>query len=379
MGLSFYTGDRILRFTHCEVIMSESVLVTGGTGFAGKHLVDRLILMKKSVRVFDFRPLSGADYNWADKVEFVQGDIRDKSAVEAACQGVDYVYHMAAIPSISRKEVQKYIDINVGGTKNVLESAKAAGARGALHISSSTVYGIPEKIPLTEEDVSMQIGSYGNTKKDAEDICLNISDSSFHINIIRPRVIMGAGRIGIFGLLFSSILNGKSVFMIGSGNNKFQFTDIGDFVDSCILASEYQGSEVFNIGSNVSSTVKQDLQKLIEGAHSSSKLIGMPAGFVRFILKFADKFGMSPLMNEQYSIADKDFVLSTGKAKELLGWVPNKTNYETLLTAYHWYKDNVGRQNNQYKTIFGVFGKFTHSQQGAFQKSSNKDIDNVSP
>ncbi len=346
--------------------MSKKVLVTGATGFVGKYMVDKLLSSGHDVRAVDFRPLADNDPMWKD-VEFMQVDIRDRSSVAEACKGMEVVYHLAAIPSIARAKESDYMSINVDGTRNVLEEAKKAGAGCAVHVSSSTVYGVPCRFPLKEDDELRGVGFYGKSKIAAEKVCFEISSDDFPVSIIRPRVVMGPGRIGIFGLLFRRVLESKPVYILGSGNNRFQFTDVRDMVDAVVRAASHQG--VFNVGSGKMTTVREDLVKLIEHAGSKSKIISLPAGMARAALKLASVLGISPLMDEQFKIADKDFWLDTSRAERELGWKATKSNAETLIDAYDWFVEHGELGKKQFKFIFGVFGKFTHSQQGGFQKS----------
>ena len=346
-------------------------LVTGGTGFLGKHLIDRLVANSNTVRIFDSRPLKEGIEQWKNEVEFIQGDIRNQSAVAEAVKGMDGVFHLAAIPSIAQANRNTYNEINVDGTRNVLKTAKAFGVKKALYVSSSTVYGIPSNYPLIEEDNLNPIGHYGSSKIDAECIAIELTNSNFHVNIIRPRVIMGPGRIGIFGILFSRIIENKRIYLVGNGENYFQFTNVGDMVDACIRAIDYNGSEIFNIGAEKMGTVKEDLTKLIIHANSSSVLTPLPAKLVQFAMRVTGLLGIAPLENEQFLIADKNFKLNTKKAQNLLNWIPKKSNFETILEAFEWYYKNINTIKNQYKSIMGILGRFRHSQQGGFQSSSS--------
>ena len=187
---------------------------------------------------------------------------------------------------------------------------------------------------------------------------------------------MGAGRIGIFGLLFEFILKNRTVFLIGNGANKFQFTDVGDMTDACVKAMAYNGiaSETFNIGAENMGTVKEDLLDLIRHAGSKSKLLSIPAGVARFALKTTAQMGIAPLMDEQFMIADKDFALDVSKAKSKLLWQPKSSNFDTLAAAFDWYALHRQQAAGQFKRFLGVFGKFQHSQQGAFQQSTQGQI-----
>lgn len=349
--------------------MSECVLVTGGTGFLGKHLVDSLVRRSYRVRALDFRPLAEPEPLWKGTVDVIEGDIRRPEVVEAACRGVKIVYHLAAIPSIARAERQTYWSINAEGTRQVLSAAKAAGARQAIHVSSSTVYGIPRRFPLCEEEPLAPIGKYGRSKLAAEEIARQCSSPSFPVSIVRPRVIMGAGRMGIFGLLFQSLLDHRSVYMIGRGDNRFQFTDVEDMNDALLRLAGKPWAEVFNIGAEEIGTVREDLQGLIAHAGSRSRLVPLPAAPARWALQLLGQLGLAPLMNEQFLIADRDFKLDTAKAQRLLGWRPSKTNLQTLIAAFDWYRDHRQTGAGQYRRWLGVLGRFRHSQQGGFQRS----------
>ena len=201
-----------------------------------------------------------------------------------------------------------------------------------------------------------------------------LSSPDFTVNIIRPRVIMGRGRIGIFGILFKRILNNKRIYLIGGGENYFQFTDVNDMTDACILAINNNNSEIFNIGAEEMGTVYEDITNLVSYASSTSVITPLPAPVVQVVLKFTGLFGIAPLMNEQFLIADKNFKLDIKKAERLLCWKPKKSNLETMIDAFEWYRENLADVQGQYKSIFGVLGKFQHSQQGAFQSSSNKKV-----
>lgn len=343
----------------------KKVIVTGGTGFLGKHLVDTLASKGYSVASYDFRP----PVEKQDGAEFILGDIRNYNSVLKAVEGCDIVFHLAAIPSIARAQYKAYYDINVLGTENVLKAARECGATNLVHVSSSTVYGIPKRCPLTENDTVENVGYYGRSKIDAESLCYRYSSKELNISIIRPRVIMGAGRIGIFSILFDAIISNKTVFLIGRGNNIFQFTGIKDMVGAIMLASEYNKTGCFNIGSKDKTVVRDVINGLIGYAGSTSKIVPVPPFIVRGALKAASYLHISPLINEQYMIADKNFMLDTSMAAKELGWSPVQTNLECLIEAFDWYKKNGRHIKKQFSNILGIFGRFKHSQQGAFQDS----------
>jgi len=341
----------------------KKVLVTGGTGFLGSYIVDTLIGKGAHLRVMDSRrPVS-----MTANIEFREGDIKNSEPLFDLCKGMDYIFHLAAIPSIARGRAQDYYSINVEGTQNLLKAARNNNAKKVVYVSSSTVYGIPACFPLKEDSLLKPIGKYGRSKLAAEDVCREFMDRGMDITIIRPRVIMGPGRIGIFTILFNQVAKGASVYILGRGDNIFQFTHVQDMADACLRAAENKGSDLFNIGSDNTQPVKEELSSLIKYANSSSRIICIPSGPARFLLKGLNILGVSPLVDEQFMIADKDFKLDTTYARQKLGWLPRYSNLDSLLQAYDWYIVNKNKMPGQYQSIFSIFGKFKHTQLGGFQ------------
>lgn len=341
-------------------------MVTGGTGFLGKHLVDELIRRGALVSVIDFRkPIFNIK-----GFSFQEADIRDKEKVDAACREKEAVFHLAALPSIARAKVDIYHEVNVEGTRNVLESSLRSGVKKVIHVSSSTVYGVPGDFPLKETSPLHPIGKYGKSKLAAEEFCREYLRKGLNVSIIRPRVIMGPGRIGIFSILFERIMRNQAVYTIGKGNNVFQFTHVADMSSACIKAAEDQRPDLFNVGSDETLTVKEELSLLIKHAGSSSRIISVPVRFARFSLKGLSFLGISPLVDEQFTIADRDFKLDTAYARERLGWVSRHSNLQSLIEAFDWYVANAsGKKGRQYRSIFGVLGRFRHAHMGGFQGS----------
>ncbi len=345
-----------------------TILVTGGTGFLGTYLVDRLACEGHVVRVLDqYLPSHNGKEKGNRSVEFLAGDIRDEALVRQACEGVETVFHLAALPSIARGNAALYESINVGGTRNVLERAKACGARKTVYVSSSTVYGVPAHFPCREENSLQPIGPYGRSKVKAETLCMSFADRGFSVSIIRPRVIIGAGRIGIFSILFDRIRSNQTVYILGNGKNIFQLTHVSDMVEGCVLASRVPSSDIFNIGSTILYPIREELEGLIRHARSRSRIASIPPRLGRTLLRAALRLGVSPLVEEQFTIADRNFRLDTTKAERLLGWIPRKSNVEALIESFDWYVGHPEEIGQQYRGLFNLFGRFNHHRLGAFQ------------
>jgi nucleoside-diphosphate-sugar epimerase len=335
------------------------VLVTGGTGFLGTYLWKELEARGARVRLFDYRAstLSGEG-----RPETLEGDVRDALAVARAVEGMDGVFHCAALPSIARGTTATYEAINLGGTRHVLEAARRAGARKVVYVSSSTVYGVPGKCPIEEDAPLAPQGGYSRTKLAAEEVCREATKSGLPVTIVRPRVILGPGRLGIFSLLFARVARGKRLFTIGPGTNRFQFTHVRDVVSACVLGYEHEEAMTVNAGSDGVLTVRSELEGLVAHARSSSRVTALPAGPCRLALRALGILGVAPLVHEQFSIADRDFILDTTRARERLGWKSTASNLQCLTEGYDWFvAHEAGRASDS------LIASNPSDRQGGFQ------------
>lgn len=322
-------------------------LVTGGSGFFGIHLVQKLLHSGEEVRVFD---IAKPEIDSMEKpIQFIQGDVCDYSAIYEACHGVDVVYHSAVVLSIA-KAGRRYREVNVDGTHNVLEACLKRGVPKVVHISSTAVYGLPSTLPIDESRELHPITDYGRSKAEAERLCRKYQqDFGLCISIIRPRTIVDQGRLGIFQILFDWLKDGKKIYILGSGNNRFQFVSASDLAQACLLAAKAPGDD-FNIGAEKFSTLRQDLEALLALAGTGSKIVSVNAPLVRPILWLLDKLRLSPLAKWHYSMYDKDLFFDISKAKRLLGWAPKDGNVDILVQTYEWYLQH-------YKELESQFGK----------------------
>ena len=184
--------------------MSGLCLVTGGSGYFGSLLVQRLRAQNRRVRIFDVNDANDRP----EDVEFCQGDIRDVEAVQLACQDVSVAFHCVAMVPLA-KDKQAFWAVNRDGTHLMLEACLKAGVQKMVYVSSSAVYGAPDTNPVNEDSVPVPQEDYGRAKLAAEKLCFDYSQDGFSVGIIRPRTIMGHGRLGIMQVLFEWIRQGK--------------------------------------------------------------------------------------------------------------------------------------------------------------------------
>jgi nucleoside-diphosphate-sugar epimerase len=311
----------------------RSWLVTGGSGFLGQAVVRRLLKEGAQVRVLDTAPMPA---EWAGKVEFAQGDVRDKAAVGQAVAGVEAVCHAAAALPIHRSR-RLIHEVNVDGTRNVLDAAVAGGVKAVVYISSTAVYGLHKEHPITEENRLIPVGPYGESKVEAEAVCESYRDR-LHVAVLRPKTFLGQGRLGVFEILFDWIHDGKRIPMIGKGHNQYQLLDVEDLVDAILLSAAHpKGNDTFNVAAAEFGTLREDLAPLFEAAGHPPRYLPTPRRTTIAALWTLDKLRLSPLTKWHYGTMSSDSYVEIGKAREVLGWEPKRSNQDTLLAAYTWY------------------------------------------
>jgi len=313
--------------------------ISGGAGFLGLHLARRLLADGHQVRTLDVVPLD--DPELEESVEEVRGDVRDRDRVDQLVADADVVVHAAAALPIqaSRASIRS---VNVTGTEHVLQAARAAGAKRVVFISSTAVYGVPEKHPIEEDDPLVGVGWYGESKIDAEALC---RVAAIETTIIRPKTFIGPERLGVFEILFDWIREGRRIYTLGQGHNRYQLLAVEDLVDAIVRAAAAQEAarETFNVGATEFGTVRSDLQALIDHAGSPSRLRPVPVKPAEVALRGLELLRVSPLAEWHYKTAHRDSFVDVSKAQRLLGWQPRLSNRDALIETYDWYLANRER------------------------------------
>jgi nucleoside-diphosphate-sugar epimerase len=313
--------------------------ISGGAGFLGLHLSRRLLDDGHDVRTLDVVPLDDAELERT--VEEVRGDVRNRESVRRLVDGADVVVHAAAALPIqaSRDSIRS---VNVGGTENVLRAGDDAGVRRVVFISSTAVYGVPEKHPIEEDDPLVGVGWYGESKIDAEGLC---RVAAVETTIVRPKTFIGPERLGVFEILFDWIREGRRIYTLGKGDNRYQLLAVEDLVDAIVRAGDEPKAarETFNVGATEFGTVRSDLQALIDHAGSSSRLQPIPVKPAELALRGLELLRVSPLAEWHYKTAHKDSFVDVTRAQRLLGWQPRLSNRDALIETYDWYLANRGR------------------------------------
>jgi UDP-glucose 4-epimerase len=239
-------------------------LVTGGAGFIGSHLADRLLALGRSVRVVDNmasgNPRNLAQHKGNAKLDLGVGDVADADTMAAAMQGVERVFHLAAladiVPSIQNPE--GYFRSNVVGTFTTLQAARAAGVKRFVYVASSSCYGIPDSYPTPETAEIRPQYPYALTKWLGECQVMHWAQvyglpalSVRFFNIYGPRARTSGTYGAVFGVFLAQLLAGKPLTIVGDGEQTRDFTYVSDAVDALVCAAESDKVQLcLNVGSD---------------------------------------------------------------------------------------------------------------------------------
>lgn len=312
-----------------------SALVTGGSGYFGSLLVARLRERGAAVRVLD---LVDTDDRPSD-VELVTGDIRDAGPVREACDGVDVVFHNVAQVPLSR-DVSLTRSVNITGTEVLLEVCEAAGVPKVVATSSSAVFGVPETNPVMPDTPPRPREAYGQAKLEAEHLCRAAATRGLDVSIIRPRTILGHGRLGIFAILFDWIADGVDVFVLGSGDNVYQFVHADDLADACIRAGDRPGPATYNIGAARFGTMREALESLCAHAGTGARVRSLPAALTAAAMQLSSLAKLTPFAAYHWLMYGRSMWFDTTDAQRDLGWSARWSNAEMLAQSYDWFLEH---------------------------------------
>ncbi len=305
-------------------------LVTGGSGYFGTVLVDRLLAAGHRVRVFDLNPPAGTG------PEFARGDVRDRDAVRAACDSVDVVLHNVAQVPLA-KDRALFQSVNVLGTANVLLAARVAGVAKVVSTSSSAIFGIPPSNPVTEETPPRPLEAYGRAKLEAEHLCRDAVGGGLDVTIVRPRTILGHGRLGIMAVLFELVAAGAPVFVLGNGSNRYQLVHADDLADACIAAAGVSGPGVFNIGTDRFGTMFETLDALCRHAGTGAVVRSLPVRPAAAAMRVSARLGATPFAPYHWLMYSESMWFDIEHARQQLGWEPKWSTDDMFSQSYDWF------------------------------------------
>ena len=297
-------------------MQAQRYLVTGGAGFIGSHIAVALAKAGHQVRVLDDFS-SGGEHNLADApsgIKIIRGDLRDAQAVRAAAAGVDVIFHEGAVASVPRSlvEPETTLDVNVKGTVNVLEAARAQGVRRVVIASSSAIYGDTPTLPLNESMSPRPMSPYAAHKLMGEQMCdvyrrlYGLETVALrYFNVFGPRQDPNSEYSAVIPRFVAKLRKGEQPIIFGDGEQTRDFVHISDVVQANLLAATVQQAVggVFNIGGGQRISLNAVL-------HTASEVLGKPA---------------HPEYREARAGDIRDSVADITRARDVLGFAPQVT------------------------------------------------------
>jgi nucleoside-diphosphate-sugar epimerase len=271
----------------------------------------------------------------------IEGDIRDEAAMKSlfAKHKFDAVFHIAAMLAHGKMNHDLLWTSNVDGTGVVARCARDAGVKKLVFTSTNCLWASNLGHPVREDDVPAPAEVYGESKLAGEKLLATLTDG-LDVVTIRCPTIIDEGRLGLLAILFEFIRDGKTVWVVGSGGNRYQFIHAGDLSDACVKALDYKGSATFHVGSDNVPTLRQCYEAVIREAGTKAKVRSLPKGPTLLAMRAAHVLKISPLGPYHYRMIAEDFTFDTTRIKAALGWRPTVTNSEMLAAAYRYYAEH---------------------------------------
>lgn len=317
------------------------ILLTGASGALGQNLA--AYLLNKGCQDLIFWDIVKAGFFRDLRQPFILGDILDDTLGDEIFKGVDLVVHCAsAAPSYKASLIHAIV---VDGTRKLLERSLRIGVKKFIYISSTAVYGIPDRSPVYETDSLQDFHDpYNRAKIAAESLCHEFRAKGMCVPILRPRTFLGPGRLGTFALLNDWAKDGRRFPLLGSGKNRYQFLDVDDLCQAiwlCIEKPAEVTNDTFNIGAKEFKSIREDYQAVLDVAGFGKKIVMIPALPALVALRLLEKFDVIPLYKRLYEKIVIDYYVSIEKAERILGYAPVYSNQDTMVRCYQWYLANL--------------------------------------
>ncbi len=313
----------------------STIVVTGGCGVLGVHLIRRLVADGHDVLSIDLEPWAGP----VDGFRHVRADVGDAAAMARLLGGARFVVHgAAALPSYPEQQIRA---VTVEGTRTVLDAAVRAGAERTVLMSSTASYGLPELVPTPEDYPRRPVDAYSRAKAEAEEIAEKVRADGHCVPVLRPKTFLGPGRLGLFAMLFEWADEGRHFPVLGRGDVRTQMLDVADLVDAVVASLTLPADRVnenFNIAATEYGTLREDFQAVLDAAGHGRRVIGLPVRPAVAVLEALDRAGWSPVYRRLIHKLLADSAASTTLAQERLGFRPRYSNRDTILRTYEWWR-----------------------------------------
>jgi UDP-glucose 4-epimerase len=320
-------------------------IVTGGAGFIGSHLVDRLVKMGHKVIVLDNFSTgrkSNLSHHAEKNVKIVKVDISENRKLDKYFKGVHYVFHLAGIADIvpSIENPHKYFKYNVIGTENIIKATNNQKIKKFIYAASASCYGFPKKFPTKENEKIKPMYPYSFVKWQAEELVMHwakIFDfpaiSLRFFNAYGPRSRTTGAYGAVFGVFFAQKLANKPLTIVGNGNQTRDFIHVYDLVSAIIKAAQSKKiGEIYNVGSGKEVTVNK-IAKIIGGKKIHiPKRPGEPDRSLADVSKIKKDLNWKPKIKIEKGV--KELLSKIDYWKEAPVWTPKSIKKATRI----WFK-----------------------------------------
>jgi dihydroflavonol-4-reductase len=321
------------------------ILVTGGTGFVGSHLVDRFLEKGYDVRCF-IRKSSNLRWLKDPKLEFVSGSFFDEESLKKAVTDVDYIYHIAG--AVMAKTAQGYFNSNHIGTKNLIEACLKynKNIKRFVYVSSQTAAGPSyDGKPLTEDQDPHPITNYGRSKIAAEKEVLSHSDN-IPVTIVRPSAVYGPRDEAIF--IYFQTVNSGLVSLIGFHDKSVNLTHVDDIVRGIMLAGESEKSigQTYFLASEKIYSWKQITDAMKKACGRKTITVRIPHWVVYSVAAVSQFFGLFTKKGSVFNIEKardftrKNWTCDVSKAKKELGYKQEVSLDDGVKLTFEWCRKN---------------------------------------
>jgi NAD dependent epimerase/dehydratase len=330
-------------------LTNQKILVTGSDGFIGSHLVEALLDKGCQVRAFVFYN-SFNSWGWLDtfpkeklsKLDIFAGDIRDPNGVKKAVKGMDIIFHLAALIAIpfSYQSPDSYVDTNIKGTLNILQSARDTSCNRVMITSTSEVYGTAQYIPIDERHPLQGQSPYSATKIGADRIAESFYCSfDTPITIVRPFNTYGPRQSAraIIPTIITQLLSGSTEIKLGNIHPTRDFNFVRDIVKGFIAIAESQATigEEINIASGQEISIGQLAREIIEQINPAARIL-------------SENKRMRPEKSEVERLLG-----SNEKIRRLTGWQPEYTMQQGIQETIEWFRNKENLQHYKWN-IYNV-------------------------
>ena len=323
------------------------IIVTGGAGFIGSHLVDTLLKDNHNITVLDNLSTGRLENikHVSDKIKFINCDLSNRGSWEDLCDDCDVIFHLAALADVvpSVKNPTKYFDANVNGTFNILSFARAKNIKKFIYAASSSCYGIASEFPTREDAIIDLQYPYALTKRIGEELTMhwgslyNINVTSMRFfNVYGPRARTSGTYGAVFGVFLAQLIANKPFTIVGDGNQTRDFTYVTDLAEALKSSMKVQDkNQIYNVGSGETTSINK-IAELLGGKDYQKLYIpkrpGEPDCTFADITKIKKILNWSPKVSIEEGV--KEILKHIDYWKEAPVWTPETISSETK----DWFK-----------------------------------------